>query len=211
MQSESKNEARTIVDTRGIWCPPTPLIDLFKAWRKAKMGDLIELRATEPNIESDVMAWAKKSGNEVLGVSHGPEYTTVLVRILRRGAETLQKTALKASFNEPEMTRETPKPKLRFVNHGELTIGIHTLEPGWKWSILMKPIVKTNSCDARHVGYMLSGRMGFRTADGTRMEVGEGDVFDVHPGHDAWTVGETPAVFIDMMGIVSSKDSQGKP
>lgn len=211
MQAESKEETRTIVDSRGIWCPPTPLIDLFKAWRRAKMGDLIELRATEPTVENDVMAWAKKSGNVVLGVSHGPEYTTVLVRIQRRGAETLQKTALKANFDEPEVTRDTPKAKLRLVTLGELTLGMHIFEPGWKWSTLMKPVIKTNTCDARHVGYMLSGRMGFHMADGTRLEVGEGDAFDIHPGHDAWTVGDTPAVFVDMVGVIGSKLPRAQP
>ena len=209
---ETAKEAKTIVESRGVWCPPTPLIDLFKAWRKAKMGDLIELRATEPNIEADVVAWAKKSGNAVLGVSHGPEYTTVLVRILKRGSEVLQKNVIKASLNEPEITRDTPKARLRLATLGDLTIGLRTLDPGWKWSILMKPVVKTNTCEVRHVGYMISGRMGFLTADGTEVEVGPGEVFDVHPGHDAWTVGDAAAVFLDMSGAIEpSKGSQVEP
>jgi TusA-related sulfurtransferase len=42
---------------------------LFKAWRVANIGDVIELRAIEPTIERDVRAWARKSGNKILEVT----------------------------------------------------------------------------------------------------------------------------------------------
>jgi len=35
--------------------------------------------------------------------------------------------------------------------------------------------------------------------DGAKWEIGPGDS-DLHPGHDAWTVGNEPVVFIDFMG-----------
>jgi TusA-related sulfurtransferase len=60
------------------------LTDLFKAWRKANLGDIIELRANEPNIENDVRAWAKKSGNEVIEATQEKDYKRVVVRITKR-------------------------------------------------------------------------------------------------------------------------------
>jgi len=81
-------------------------------------------------------------------------------------------------------------------------VGLRTLEPGWRWSTDMKSMAKTETCEVRHVGYVLSGRMGFLMDDGMKLEVGPGDVFDVHPGHETWTIGETPVVFIDLIGAV---------
>ncbi len=37
-------------------------------------------------------------------------------------------------------------------------------------------------------------------SDGTKLEVGPGDAFDVPEGHDAWTLGAAPVVFIDLIG-----------
>ena len=202
MQSERHSEAYIVVDSRGIWCPPTPLTDLFKAWRRANLGDVIELRASEPNIENDVRAWAKKSGNSVVEVSQEKEYTRVVVRILKRGKELAKMTAVKVSLNEPDETKDTPKGRLQLATVGEFTLGLRTLEPGWKWSTFMRPVMKTETCEVRLIGYIVSGRMGFQMTDGTKLEVGPGDAFDVHPGHDAWTVGEAPVVFIDLISAV---------
>jgi TusA-related sulfurtransferase len=84
MREESHPSGHTIVDSRGIWCPPTPLIDLFKAWRKANIGDVIELWATEPAIEKDVRAWAKRSGNRVIESAQERDYTKVVVEVTKK-------------------------------------------------------------------------------------------------------------------------------
>jgi hypothetical protein len=44
--------------------------------------------------------------------------------------------------------------------------------------------------------------MGFLMNDGTELEVGPSEAFDVQPGHDAWVIGNSPVVFIDMIGAV---------
>jgi hypothetical protein len=61
--------------------------------------------------------------------------------------------------------------------------------------------------EARHVGYVVSGRMGFAMDDGVRLEVGPRDAFDVKPGQDAWTVGKEPVVFIDLIGAAATGES----
>ncbi len=60
--------AATIVDARGQSCPG-PLVTLARALREARPGDLLELLATDPGSKSDVPAWAKISGNELVVAS----------------------------------------------------------------------------------------------------------------------------------------------
>ena len=47
---------------------------------------------------------------------------------------------------------------------------------------------------------MLFRSVGVRMADGIEFELGPGDVNLVPPGHDAWVVGDTPAVVVDWGG-----------
>ena len=180
-------------------------MDLTKAWSAAKVGDEIELRATEPGIENDVKAWAKKSGNTVIEATQEEDYTKLVVRIgraVRRRGETRRMTAIKKSLSEPDQVKDTPKARLQLFIMEDFPFGIRTLQPGWKWTKSMGPLMKTDTCEIRHVGYVISGRMGFLMNDGTKLEVGPGDAFDVPSGHDAWTVGETPVVFVDLIGAV---------
>jgi TusA-related sulfurtransferase len=187
------------------------MTDLFKAWRKAELGDVIELRANEPNIEKDVRAWARKSGNKVMEVGNEKDYTKVVVRITRKGKEIAEMSAAKINMNEPDETKLTPKGKLQLVTIGGFALGLRTFEPGWKWSTSMQPVAKTDTCEVRHIGYVISGRMGFLMNDGTELEVGPGDAFDVQPGHDAWTVGDAPFVFVDLVGAVEQAKAATSP
>src|SRR3954463_4228969 len=92
-----------------------------------------------------------------------------------------------------------------FKAHGQVTVGsaggasyaLGTFEPGWRFSADIGPIVGTDTCLTRHLGYVLSGRMRVRMDDGTEFEVGPGDMFALPAGHDAWVVGDEPAVMVD--------------
>ena len=141
----------------------------------------------------------------------GKEFTKVVIRITKRGKEVAEMSATKASINDPDETRVTPKAKLQLVTVGGFTMGLRTLEPGWRWSESMKPFAKTETCEVRHVGYMLSGRLGFVMNDGTKLEVGPGEAFDVSAGHDTWTIGLAPAVFLDLIGAVDREMEAATP
>jgi hypothetical protein len=39
--------------------------------------------------------------------------------------------------------------------------------------------------------------------DGTEMEFGPGDVYEIPPGHDGWVIGDEPAVGFEIMGAES--------
>jgi mannose-6-phosphate isomerase-like protein (cupin superfamily) len=100
---------------------------------------------------------------------------------------------------------EAPDESRPFASHGhmdvvqvgEATVGRGVFEPGWRWSVAVKPIAGTDSCQAHHTLYVLSGRMGVRMDDGSESEVGPGDVAVIPPGHDAWTVGDEACVLVD--------------
>jgi hypothetical protein len=64
---------------------------------------------------------------------------------------------------------------------GGVTFGRVTLQPGWKWSTCVKPIAKTESCQAL-----------------------------LPPGHDAWVVGDEPFVAIDIQGMTHYEEPPKK-
>jgi hypothetical protein len=107
------------------------------------------------------------------------------------------------SLDRPEEVRpfEEAKGKLELVNLEGGPIGRATFEPGWQWSKHIKPIAKTDSCQAAHVGYMVAVRMKIVMDDGAAEEFGPGDVMICPPGHDAWVVGDVPCVVIDWQGF----------
>ena len=112
-------------------------------------------------------------------------------------AEQMQRKSLA----RPDEAREFPLGKLELVNIHDVTFGRATLQPGWRWSTSVKPIAKTPSCQAPHLQYHVSGRLGVRMDDGSEMEFGPGDVSWLPPGHDAWVVGDEPVVVIDISGM----------
>ena len=66
-------------------------------------------------------------------------------------------------------------------------------EPGWHW----RKHVSEELCTTRHAGYVASGRLRVAMSDGSETEIRAGDVAVIDPGHDAWTAGSEPCVFID--------------
>jgi EutQ-like cupin domain len=109
-----------------------------------------------------------------------------------------------ASLNKVSI--DAPDETLSLGAHGRMdvvTLGGFTLkrgihEPGWNWSVDVKPIVGTDSCQARHAGICVSGQMTVRADDGTEVTFGPGDVFVMEPGHVGWTVGSVPCVLLEM-------------
>lgn len=64
------------------------------------------------------------------------------------------------------------------------------LEPGWRWSKSVKPIVGTESCQATHLGYAMTGRIHVVMDDGQELDIVPGDGYVIQPGHDAWVEGD---------------------
>lgn len=106
------------------------------------------------------------------------------------------------NFTEPDEVREFPKGRLELIKIGGATIGRATFEPGWRWSTSIQPIAKTESCDAPHLQFHVSGVMRVRMDDGTELECKAGDISLLPAGHDAWVVGNEPVVVVDFQGMV---------
>jgi quercetin dioxygenase-like cupin family protein len=110
---------------------------------------------------------------------------------------------VRSSFDTPEETRPFAEGMghLDLVNLAGGGVGRAVFEPGWKWSKHVKPIAGTESCQAAHMGYCISGQMKIVMDDGQESMLGPGDFMICPPGHDAWIVGDEPCVMIDWQGF----------
>jgi class 3 adenylate cyclase len=105
------------------------------------------------------------------------------------------------NLGNPEEVIEADLVHSDIVRLGDLTVGRVVQQPGWRWKTHMQPRVGGEWCQARHVGVVISGHFRSEFADGTSMDLGPDDVFDMPPGHDAWTVGDEPFVYIGWEGL----------
>lgn len=67
----------------------------------------------------------------------------------------------------------------------------------------MKPIAKTESREAPHFQYHVSGRLAILMDDGQEFTAVPGDLTSLPSGHDAWVVGDEPVVTVDWYGASS--------
>jgi hypothetical protein len=104
------------------------------------------------------------------------------------------------SFAQPDETREFPNGRAEIVKIGGGEVGRLVFEPGWRWSNDVRPIAKTDSCQAPHFQYHVSGHLAILMDDGPEMVAGPGDITSLPSGHDAWVVGDTPVVTVDWFG-----------
>ncbi|GER22115.1 cupin [Zafaria cholistanensis] len=118
---------------------------------------------------------------------------------------------IRKSLDEPEETRpfEDGKGRVDLVNLEAGVVGRAVFEPGWQWSKHVKPIVQTDSCQAPHVGYVLSGRIKVVMDDGEENEFTAGDYLSIPAGHDAWVIGNEPCVVLDWQGYADYAKRHG--
>ena len=101
----------------------------------------------------------------------------------------------------PDHTLEFPGIEVQQVDVGDLTVGRIVTQPGWRWSTHVRPHVGGEWCEARHVGVVLSGRFEVVMRDGTTLQFGPDDVFEIPPGHDGYTLGDEPCVQVEWSGL----------
>ncbi len=113
------------------------------------------------------------------------------------------KTTEHRTFDEADEIREFANGRVEILKVGGVDIGRLVLQPGWRWSNDVKPIAKTESCEAPHFQYHVNGRLGILMDDGEEFIAGPGDVTSLPSGHDAWVVGDEPVVLVDWFGATS--------
>jgi uncharacterized cupin superfamily protein len=107
------------------------------------------------------------------------------------------------NFNTPDEVRKFSHGRVEIINIGGGTVGRLILEPGWRWSVDVKPIAGTEWCEAPHFQYVVSGCVHVLMADGNEFDLKAGDVNTLPSGHDAWVVGNEPAIAVDWFGAVN--------
>ena len=109
------------------------------------------------------------------------------------------------SFDNPDETKTPPKTNAATIKLGDIALTKVQLEPGWKWSEDIKPMVGTDSCQAKHVGVIIEGSITCRHDDGSEITYSAGDAYAIEPGHDAWVVGNAQAVAYEFHGVWGEK------
>jgi hypothetical protein len=82
---------------------------------------------------------------------------------------------------------------------------------GFRWSTHIKPIVGTDLCMHAHVGFLARGQIYVQYADGCTVELKAPQVVAIEPEHDAWIVGDEPAVLIEFDFEGSTVSRMGMP
>ncbi|MBI4302139.1 MAG: sulfurtransferase TusA family protein [Chloroflexi bacterium] len=57
--------ADRVVDSRGTLCP-LPVVDTKRAIDEMASGQILKLLATDPGSESDMKAWSRRTGHQIL-------------------------------------------------------------------------------------------------------------------------------------------------
>jgi hypothetical protein len=112
-------------------------------------------------------------------------------------------------FDSPDETRTPEKTRVDVVRIGGTTAGRFAFEPGWRWSDCIKPVVGTDSCQARHVGVVQSGTLRVAHEDGSEVDLRAGDAYVIEPGHDAWVVGDERFVALEFEQRAAEEYARG--
>jgi len=94
------------------------------------------------------------------------------------------------SFSTPDQVRRFDHGRMDVIALDETMVARVYFDPGWRWSIDVKPLIQTASCQSRHLGVCLTGAMHVLADDGSELEIVPGDAYEIPPGHDAWIVGD---------------------
>jgi len=126
--------------------------------------------------------------------------------------ETASPALLKRSFSQPDETLvfEGDSGNVKIIRYDGQTVGVATYKKGWRWSTNVKPVAKTESCQALHTGYVISGQMTVRMDDGTEATFGPGDLMIIPPGHDGWVDGDD-CVVVDWSGVGHLREVLTRP
>ena len=111
-------------------------------------------------------------------------------------------------LDQPDEVLKHPSLQVDLVRLGSLTVGLGTVQPGFRWSTHVGKETDEQFCQVHHLQLLLSGRFAVQMADGEYVEIEQGTIMDVPPGHDAWVIGDDPAVLLDFLGNI---DQLGRP
>jgi NADPH-dependent 2,4-dienoyl-CoA reductase/sulfur reductase-like enzyme/peroxiredoxin family protein/rhodanese-related sulfurtransferase/TusA-related sulfurtransferase len=89
------------IDACGLQCPG-PIVELYKALKGMKEGEVLEIRATDPGFLKDVRAWTEKTHNTLLNITM--EGKIVIARIQKGALDLSQNKEVMVSSNKENTT-----------------------------------------------------------------------------------------------------------
>ena len=112
-------------------------------------------------------------------------------------------------FGDADDVREVPLGRLETYDLGELRLGRAILQPGWRWSDSIRPIARTELCEAHHFGVCVGGSSRVRLREGAELAIEAGQFYEIPPGHDTWVTSDEPYVTIEWSPSMAFVHSEG--
>lgn len=112
-------------------------------------------------------------------------------------------------FTSSDETRTPDKTRIDVVRMGGTSASRMSLEPGWRWSDCIKPVVGGERCQVHHVGVIHSGTLHVVHDDGSEQDIGPGQAYVIEPGHDAWVVGDDAVVGFEFDSRAAEEYAKG--
>jgi TusA-related sulfurtransferase len=72
-------KADKVMDLKGLPCP-MPVVKVSKGIKEVEVGQVIEAHTTDPGALADFPAWARTSGNEILGTEQDGDVTKFFIK-----------------------------------------------------------------------------------------------------------------------------------
>jgi len=72
-------KADVILDCYGLLCP-MPIIQTAKKIKEMKIGEILEVQATDEGIKEDMPAWCRQTGQEFLGIHQESDIIKVYIK-----------------------------------------------------------------------------------------------------------------------------------
>jgi len=113
----------------------------------------------------------------------------------------------KKNLDAPDERVELDGVSADVVHVGDAAISRNVFQPGAHCALGGRRLGGNHraeqSCQAHHSGVVISGRLRIEMDDGSMLELGPNDVFDIPPGHDGWVVSREPMLAINWSGVRS--------
>jgi TusA-related sulfurtransferase len=75
----ASNEVRKTLDLKGLACP-LPVVKISKGIKEVKVGEVIEAYTTDPGSLTDIPAWGRTTGHEIIEKSQEGKVIRFLIR-----------------------------------------------------------------------------------------------------------------------------------
>jgi class 3 adenylate cyclase len=113
--------------------------------------------------------------------------------------------AQKKNLDNPDERLQFEGFALDVVQVGDASISRNVFQPGAHCALGGRRLSgnqrAAQSCQAHHAGVMFEGRLHVEMDDGSILEVGPNDVFDIPPGHDGWGISDEPVRGVTWSGV----------